>query len=334
MVASRLIELEKTIAEGLEQFYSVGNALQEVRDNRLYLDAGYETFEVYCKKRWQISQSMGYHLMSASDVVNSLEGEILPTKSSHAAKLHIIKSADLRNKAWAEVLNTGQEITGQLVNRFARKYLLVEKDPEIGQLVLAGTITPEQGINVFKILMLLPPYYREIALKWPTIDPRGLRQLRTLEYDFKDEFLSIIQTGILDNGREAIPVAELTTRDINAFYRRLKWEAAQGQKELVGTIQKQLVSEEAILILDGVGIAEGIVQNKAAKKMVYIFPEGVHTPKQIATLLEKNNYGVLFLATYTKNEPDIRFDDNIYVKPSTINGVKPQYILDMFEQAS
>ena len=224
-------------------------------------------------------------------------------------------------------------MTGQLVERFARKYLLVEKDEELAKFVLSGLITSEHGILLYKTLHYLPPYYREIVLKYPTIDPLGLKSLRRLEVEFKDEFISIIQTGFLDNGRDTIPLGKLTERDVDSFFRRLKWEEGQTRKELVGEIQKAEIEKQGLHILDGINIAEGLTENAKKRAMVYLFPEGAYTAEQLAKMLEQNKFGVLFIAAYTENEPDLRFHDNVYVKPSQVNGVKPNYFLNAFKQS-
>jgi hypothetical protein len=54
-IQSRLETLERVIESGLRTFVEVGEALMEIRDQRLYQDA---TFEDYCRERWGISQSL------------------------------------------------------------------------------------------------------------------------------------------------------------------------------------------------------------------------------------------------------------------------------------
>lgn len=52
IVAPVLAELEALIQGGLRTFIEVGRALLEIRDRRLYRDAGYTEFDTYCRQRW------------------------------------------------------------------------------------------------------------------------------------------------------------------------------------------------------------------------------------------------------------------------------------------
>lgn len=331
-VRKNLKELEAVIEKGLEEFHRVGLALLEIRERKLY-EPDFETFNDYCKVKWNISGSMGYHLTASADVMGSLEGDILPTKSSHAAKLHVIKDDGLRNRAWNEILDTGEEITGRLVEIYAKKYWLVENSKEFGSLVLQNTVTPDHAIDVYKRLRVLPTYYKEIYLKHPTIDSDCLIALRQLEFEYQDEFLSIVNTGFLDNGRDNIPLGKLTSRDIDAYYRRLKWEESQSRQQVVNDTQKEEIEQRGMLLLSGLEIAEKLAENAEHKAMIYAFPEGEYTPTQIAKILENYGYGVLFMAIYTKQEPDLRLNGNLYIKPSQVNGQKPQYFLDAFKNS-
>ncbi len=104
----RLVACETTIANGLDTFLAVGNALLDIQRGKLYRSS-HRTFEGYCRERFQLKRQRAYELMGAAEVVNSLS-EIsdklanlpLPTRESHANAL-----ADLplktRRDVWAEV---------------------------------------------------------------------------------------------------------------------------------------------------------------------------------------------------------------------------------------
>jgi hypothetical protein len=49
----RLAALETEIRAGLDTFYSVGMKLKAIRDDELYKEAGFQTWEKYCKERWE-----------------------------------------------------------------------------------------------------------------------------------------------------------------------------------------------------------------------------------------------------------------------------------------
>ena len=68
----KLTELEEIIERGVHSFMDVGNALAEIQKQKLYTDVG-ETFELYCKKRWQFSSSRARQLIGSAKVVTLLE---------------------------------------------------------------------------------------------------------------------------------------------------------------------------------------------------------------------------------------------------------------------
>lgn len=47
MTMERLLQLETLISRNQECFYKIGQALKEIRDNRLYKQALFDTFETY-----------------------------------------------------------------------------------------------------------------------------------------------------------------------------------------------------------------------------------------------------------------------------------------------
>ena len=63
----RLRTLEKEIRTGMEEFYYVGQKLKEIRDDELYKEDGFKTWEAYCRDRWDWSRDYAYKLITASD---------------------------------------------------------------------------------------------------------------------------------------------------------------------------------------------------------------------------------------------------------------------------
>lgn len=64
-----LAECEQVISQGVEE---IGRALREIRDHRLYRDAGYPSFEVYCRNRWSLGRSMVNKKIAAATVIQQL----------------------------------------------------------------------------------------------------------------------------------------------------------------------------------------------------------------------------------------------------------------------
>lgn len=66
-----LKEHETVIGQGLTAFVAVGNALAEINENRLYVEK-FDTFEKYCKKRWELGKSRAYQLINSAKTVDTL----------------------------------------------------------------------------------------------------------------------------------------------------------------------------------------------------------------------------------------------------------------------
>jgi hypothetical protein len=95
---------ERTIARGLKSFLSVGMALKEIRDKRLYRQH-YNTFAEYCADRWELSRPRAYELCEASAVVADLSAiadiRVLPKNEAQARPLTRLKATEHRQRAWA-----------------------------------------------------------------------------------------------------------------------------------------------------------------------------------------------------------------------------------------
>jgi len=67
-----LIECEAIIERGLKTFIEVGNALVQIRDEKLYEQSGYETFTEYLEQRWQLTRRHAYHLIDAAGIAEDV----------------------------------------------------------------------------------------------------------------------------------------------------------------------------------------------------------------------------------------------------------------------
>lgn len=74
-----LMDHEKVIEQGLATFLDVGHSLMAIRDGRKYRSAGFDTFEDYCERRWDMTGRRARQLMAAAAIVASLEtGTVVP----------------------------------------------------------------------------------------------------------------------------------------------------------------------------------------------------------------------------------------------------------------
>ena len=327
LVKSRLNELEEIIKDGLEKFVLVGEALQEIKNEKLY---AHETFEAYCREIWHFGESRAYQLIRSSNISNSLTSEVLPLRPSHVNKLSIIKDDGLRNKAWDEVVELDVDITGDLVDVFAKKYSVVERDPAIGSDIVSGQITALHGYDLMKTLNRLPDYYRELVMLYGTgIQTDALLELYNFEKEFEDEFKEFISNGWL-MGKYNIEFKDLTKRDVQEYMKKLYWERRQESLEAATEFQQE--GKSGLVITSGLNVAETMHENKDGQVMLYAFPEKQYTPKQMLDFIENGNYGVMFMALYSEHEPNINFG-NSTIKPSMVNGLKPEYLIQAFNSS-
>jgi hypothetical protein len=115
----RLTQLEKLIANNQEHFCSVGRALKEIRDERLYKQALFETFEMYVRVRWDMGRAHAYRLIKFSDIIHNLSpiGDILPANESQVRPLSQLTPYEQR-KVWKDFVKSGAELTALSIKKF------------------------------------------------------------------------------------------------------------------------------------------------------------------------------------------------------------------------
>jgi site-specific DNA-methyltransferase (adenine-specific) len=101
-VDGELAQLEHAIDAGLATFVQVGEALTRIRDERLYRDAGHDTFEAYMRQRWHLSRHTGYLYLQAAEVARDVYPDTQPPSLTHARLLHALPSAE-RAQVAAEI---------------------------------------------------------------------------------------------------------------------------------------------------------------------------------------------------------------------------------------
>lgn len=119
-----LTRCETIIERGLDTFSKVGNALLEIRDNRLYRDT-YGTFEEYCEERWSISRFYAHRLIDAAQVAeNLLPIGNKPTHESQVRPLSKLEPEAQRN-VWAQAVqeSNGHTPTASTVQKITNRFL-------------------------------------------------------------------------------------------------------------------------------------------------------------------------------------------------------------------
>lgn len=155
--------LEATVERGLRAFWEIGQALQQIRDKRLYRQE-YATFEEYCICRWEMSRRSAYQLIEAATVYENVRhgAQILPANERQTRPL-VTLPPQKQQEAWAKAVSTAPSgrVTSTHVAQVAKEYQLSSEDaccetgsaasstpavPE-GDSVIAQTDSNEVGAN-------------------------------------------------------------------------------------------------------------------------------------------------------------------------------------------
>jgi hypothetical protein len=125
---NRLVHLETIIETERRCFYKIGKALKEVRDERLYRQLLFDSFEIYLKQRWDMSRSHGYRLIEAARIIDNLSpiGDKLPENEAQLRPLIHLSPSD-QCKIWRDFLATGTELKARNIRRFVLTYMSGEK---------------------------------------------------------------------------------------------------------------------------------------------------------------------------------------------------------------
>lgn len=141
LALSTLPQLEDRIERGLDTFVDVGLALMEVRDRRLYREAGYSTFEKYCVGRWNFKRHRAYQLIEAAQTVQVLQAwtredvdncQQNPTNEAQVRELtSLVKSdPDVAREVWQEVNEeNGDKVTASKVREAVQRRKPVQASP-------------------------------------------------------------------------------------------------------------------------------------------------------------------------------------------------------------
>jgi hypothetical protein len=144
-----LTELERVIAVNLtDSVLHLGLALKEIRDSRLYREAGYDAFDRYLGERWDQSRRWAYNQIDAADVLCAIAHvEQQPMTESQARELvPVLRSEGSEGVAevWQRIV---AEAEGPITARRIREY--VRPDEPDGRLTPSAPIVePEDHLRL------------------------------------------------------------------------------------------------------------------------------------------------------------------------------------------
>ncbi|RAM49085.1 MAG: hypothetical protein C6Y22_24560 [Hapalosiphonaceae cyanobacterium JJU2] len=122
--ALELRRLEDTVERGLKAFWEIGQALRQIRDQRLYRQ-DHKNFEEYCITRWEMSRRSAYQLIEAASVYENVRhgAQILPANERQARPLTALPPEKQR-QAWDKAVSTAPsgKVTSVHVAQVAKEY--------------------------------------------------------------------------------------------------------------------------------------------------------------------------------------------------------------------
>ena len=120
----RLADLENIIKRGQKTFVEVGNALEEIRDERLYRES-FQDFDEYCMAKWGWGYKRAHQLITSASVAKSLQNNkemsTIVDISNEGQARELAKVEPERRKAVLEaVVSSGVTITAKAIKNAAR----------------------------------------------------------------------------------------------------------------------------------------------------------------------------------------------------------------------
>ena len=138
----RLVELERIIQKGKDTFVEVGTALAEIREAKLYRPK--QTFEEYCKDRWDFTRDYASKLIMAAEVVGNLSTIVdKPKTESQTRPLAKLPPED-QPAAWEKAQELAKEEGKPVAARHVEKAVeevmpKKEPEPDVDPVVVDGT---------------------------------------------------------------------------------------------------------------------------------------------------------------------------------------------------
>lgn len=173
--------LEVIITNNLGAFYKVGLALKEINLKRLFRNE-FETFEAYCRGKWDLGSKYAYRLIGSVEVVDNLQnvanlatsdktttGFKLPFNEAQVRPL-LGFTADIQRQVWQKVLESGNKISSTAVIR-AISEILDEAEETINTVRenIEENDKPEEPDEEFKLDKISPTFKEQYDVFYQVI---------------------------------------------------------------------------------------------------------------------------------------------------------------------
>ena len=196
---SELEHHEAVIERGLKTFVDVGASLMAIRDRRLYKQE-YDTFDEYCRIRWNIDRTYAHRMIDAAQVHNNLLpiGNILPANEAQArplARLEATEQFTVWNRIVAQTREDDSPLTAAKIKRAVRDFEREQKGQDKPPPFPTGT---------FSIIYADPPwsydnsgFTQSAASQYPTMSTQEIADLPVADLCTPDSVLFLWATSPL-----------------------------------------------------------------------------------------------------------------------------------------
>ncbi len=190
---------EAIIERGLESFVEVGTALLHIRDNRLYQKT-HETFEDYCRERWDMTRGRINQIIRAVGVLENLDTTVSkPETESQTRPLASLPPAEQR-MVWDRAVETAPN--GRVTAAHVEQ---VKKEMTAPATIIVEDIAEEEPRSSPRSV----PPRQAAAERWGDIEKNYCVQIRSFQkeggiqtmtqgwsQDHLQEFLEVLQEKV------------------------------------------------------------------------------------------------------------------------------------------
>jgi hypothetical protein len=167
-----------------------GMALIEIRERKLYRDVlGYDTFEMYCKERWDFKRAHAYRLIDSAIVLENVSpiGDIKPTSESQARPLTKLEP-EQQKEAWQKVIDIAPQgkITARLVSKVVSEVKKETIKKEVDKKSKKARVVPKDMLVDEEFKRAFDAFYWEVQRA-------RLENWKTTSKEASLRFLNLIQ---------------------------------------------------------------------------------------------------------------------------------------------
>ncbi|NRA48230.1 MAG: hypothetical protein HRU12_03790 [Phaeodactylibacter sp.] len=172
-VIQRNVDKVKGLQAQIEESYiELGAALKEIRDKAFYQEAGYSSFEEYCKEKWRVGKSQANRYIQGSNIADDIinahgRSEVFALPRSERQIRPLSKVApDERGEVWKTITEEykPEQITSKIVEREVELHIQAKPRKERAKgYTKRGSIHQEVSTQELEQFELSPVWFDDLA---------------------------------------------------------------------------------------------------------------------------------------------------------------------------